>query len=406
LIQIILGVVLFTLIILVLAGVILLARTKLMPSGNVKIKINDDDDKSIDVPAGGKLLTALAESNIFVSSACGGGGSCGQCKVVVTDGGGEILPTEKSHINKREEKEGLRLACQCAVKRDMAIELEPEVFSAKKWECEVISNENVATFIKEFTLKLPEGEDLNFKSGGYIQIVAPPFEADFADILVGSEFTQDWECIRNLKLKTKETTIRAYSMANYPEEKGIVKLNVRIATPPGLNKRIPPGKGSTYIHSRKPGDKVTISGPFGEFFASDTHSEMVFIGGGAGMAPLRSIIFDQLKRLDSKRKITFWYGARSLKELFYKEEFDALAREYDNFEWHVAMSEPLPEDSWEGYAGFIHNCVYDTYLKNHEAPEDCEYYLCGPPMMLDAVLKMLDDNGVEQENIFFDDFGS
>jgi Na+-transporting NADH:ubiquinone oxidoreductase subunit F len=398
----ILGVIAFTAVIILLVGIIVNARKALVASGTVTVNINHEKD--IVTGVGGKLLNVLADNEIFVSSACGGGGSCGQCRVQVHEGGGEILPTEKSHISRREEREGWRLSCQTAVKQDMKIELEPEVFAAKSFDCEVVSNRNVATFIKEFVLKVPEKVD--FRAGGYIQVVVPPYEADYKDIDVEERFVPEWEKFGVFRYHagTKEGVQRAYSMANYPEEEGIVKLNVRIATPPP-NKNVPPGIGSSYIWSRKPGDKVTITGPFGEFFAQDTKNEMVFIGGGAGMAPLRSIIFDQLKRLGADRKISYWYGGRSKKELFYLEDFEALEKEFENFSWHIALSDPLPEDNWTGYTGFIHKVVLDNYLKNHEAPEEIEYYLCGPPMMIGAVKTMLDSLGVEPDNIYLDDFG-
>lgn len=399
----IMGVIVFTVVILLLVGVIINARRMLVSSGTVTININNEKDLTVEV--GGKLLNALADNGIFVSSACGGGGSCGQCRVVVNEGGGDILPTEKTHINRKQEKEGYRLSCQTAVKQDMKIELAPEVFAAKRFDCEVISNDNVATFIKEFVLKVPEKVD--FRAGGYIQVVVPPYEAKFADMDIADEYKGDWEKYGFFKLtgSTKEEIQRAYSMASYPEEEGIIKLNVRIATPP-FGKTVPPGIGSSYIWSRKSGDKVTIAGPFGEFYGRDTGKEMVFIGGGAGMAPLRSIIFDQLKRLHATRKISYWYGGRSLKELFYLEDFADLEKEFPNFKWNIALSDPMPEDNWTGYKGFIHTVVYENYLKMHDAPEDVEYYLCGPPMMISAVLSMLDSLGVEPENIFFDDFGS
>lgn len=405
---IILGVLFFTLIILILVGFIIESKKRLVPQGTLKIVINNDERNPILIKPGEKLLNALANKQIFVSSACGGGGSCGQCKVKVLEKEQKLLPIEKTHINKKQAKEGYRLSCQLPVKKELKIELPPEIFSAKKFECEVISNYNVSTFIKEFNLKLPEGVDLDFEAGAYIQIIVPPYEVDFKDFDIGEQYIKDWQDtgLLNLKSKVDEEVIRAYSMANYPLEKGILKLNVRIATPPLYDNTIPPGKASSYIFSRKPGDKVTIMGPFGEFKASDTDAEMVFIGGGAGMAPLRSIIFDQLLRLKSKRKISFWYGARSFKEIFYKEDFDKLAEKYDNFTWNIALSKPLPEDNWTGYTGFIHAVVYENYLKNHPAPEDAEYYLCGPPMMLSSVLNMLDSLGVEKENIRFDDFGS
>ena len=404
--EIVLGVSMFTVIVLALVAIILAAQAKLVSSGDVHILINDDEGKSLDVPAGGKLLTSLAAKNIFLSSACGGGGTCAQCRVKVFDGGGEILPTEQSHINKREAGEGWRLACQVAVKRDMKIEVDEEFFGVKRWECEVASNDNVATFIKELVLKLPEGEDVDFKAGGYIQIEAPAYDCKYSDFVIGEEYRGDWDKFKlwDIESHVKEPIIRAYSMANYPEEKGVVKFNIRIATPPpGTD--FPAGAMSSYVFNLKPGDKVTISGPFGEFFAKETDAEMVFVGGGAGMAPMRSHIFDQLKRLSSERKITFWYGARSLREAFYTDEFDKLAEENENFEWHLALSDPLEEDNWTGYTGFIHDVLYKNYLKDHSAPEDCEFYMCGPPMMNSAVIRMLKDLGVEDENILLDDFG-
>ena len=404
--EIILGVVMFTLIVLALVAVILSARSKLVNSGDVQIEINEEPDKAITTAAGSKLLGTLANEGIFLSSACGGGGTCAQCKCKVLDGGGAALPTEESHFTKGELREGWRLACQVAVKQNMKIEVDPEFFGVKRWECTVESNPNVATFIKELTLKLPEGENVDFRAGGYVQLEAPPHEVHFKDFDIEERFHPDWDKfnIWQYSSKVDETVVRAYSMANYPEERGIVKFNIRIATPPpGTNH--PPGQMSSYTFSLKPGDTITVFGPFGEFFAKDTDAEMVFIGGGAGMAPMRSHIFDQLKRLKSKRKISFWYGARSLRETFYSEEYDKLAEENDNFEWHLALSDPLPEDNWNGYTGFIHNVLYENYLKDHEAPEDVEYYMCGPPMMNAACIKMLEDLGVERENIMLDDFG-
>lgn len=405
--EIVLGVGMFTVIVTLLVLVILFAKSKLVASGNISIKINDDSDKTISTGAGDKLLGALAGNGIFVSSACGGGGSCGQCRVKVHEGGGEILPTELDHISKREAREGCRLACQVAVKNDMDIELPEEVFGIKKWECEVVSNDNKATFIKELKLKIPNGESVPFRAGGYIQIEAPAHHVKYKDFDIPEEYRADWERFGffDLESKVEEETIRAYSMANYPEEEGIIMLNVRIATPPPNNLSLPCGKMSSFIWSLKAGDKVTISGPFGEFFAKETKNEMVFIGGGAGMAPMRSHIFDQLKRLGSDRKISFWYGARSKREMFYTEDFDGLAAENENFDWHVALSDPQPEDNWDGYTGFIHNVLYENYLKNHDAPEDCEFYMCGPPVMNAAVINMLKDLGVEDENILLDDFG-
>ena len=404
---IILGVVMFTLIVLVLTSLILFAKSKLVNTGDIEIEVNGDPEKSFHAPAGDKLLNVLSNEGIFVSSACGGGGSCGQCRVKVLEGGGDILPTELSHINKREAKEGCRLACQVNVKNNLKLELPEEIFGVKKWECEVISNDNKATFIKELVLKIPEGEVVPFRAGGFIQIECPPHTVRYEDFDVPEEYREDWDKFNLFRYvsEVKETTVRAYSMANYPEEHGIIMLNVRIATPPPRNPDVPPGIMSSYIWSLKAGDKVTISGPFGEFFAKKTEAEMIFIGGGAGMAPMRSHIFDQLKRLHSKRKISFWYGARSVREMFYTEDFDMLAKENENFTWHVALSDALPEDNWTGYTGFIHNVLFENYLKNHPAPEDCEFYMCGPPVMNAAVIKMLKDLGVEDENIMLDDFG-
>jgi Na+-transporting NADH:ubiquinone oxidoreductase subunit F len=403
--EIILGVAMFTAVVLALVAVILGARSKLVASGNVEIQINGE--KTVSAPAGGKLLQTLANNGIFLASACGGGGSCAQCKCIVEEGGGAMLPTEEGHFNRREAREGWRLSCQVPVKQDMKVEVPEDVFGVKQWECEVVTNPNVATFIKELTLRLPEGEDVKFRAGGYVQLEAPPHHVKFKDFAIEERFRGDWEKFGffNLESKVTEPVIRAYSMANYPEEKGILKFNIRIATPPPGSKGIPPGQMSSYVFSLKPGDKLIVFGPFGEFFAKDTDAEMVFIGGGAGMAPMRSHIFDQLKRLNSKRKISFWYGARSLRECFYTEEYDRLAEENDNFEWHLALSDPLPEDDWSGPTGFIHNVLYENYLKDHEAPEDCEYYMCGPPMMNAACIKMLTDLGVEKDNILLDDFG-
>lgn len=404
---ILIGVIAFTVIILALVILILIARSKLVASGNVSVLINDDPDNQLEVPVGGKLLGALADNKIFVPSACGGGGSCAQCIVKVTEGGGDILPTEESHINRGEAREGYRLSCQVPVKQNMKIEIPAEVFSVKKWQCTVKSNHNVATFIKELELELPEGENVDFRAGGYIQIEAPPHTVHYKDFDVEEEYRGDWDRFNQWQYVSKvdEEIVRAYSMANYPLEKGIIMLNVRIASPPPRLPDVPPGQMSSFIFNLKPGDKVTISGPYGEFFAKDTDNEMIFIGGGAGMAPMRSHIFDQLRRLKSKRKMTYWYGARSLREMFYVEDFDMLQKENDNFTWNVALSDPLPEDNWEGPTGFIHQVLYDLYLKNHPAPEDCEYYICGPPMMNDAIVKLLDSLGVEPENILFDDFG-
>jgi len=404
--EIILGILVFTIAVNAMVLIILGARRLLVNTGDITIEMNDSA-KSVVVQAGGKLLQTLAAQNLFLSSACGGKGTCEQCKCQVLEGGGAILPTEEFYFTNKEKKEGWRLSCQVPVKDNMQIIVPDEMFGAKKWECEVISNDNVATFIKELVLKLPEGEEVGFKAGGYVQMEIPPYSLDYKSFDISEEYHDDWERfgVWENKATTREPVIRAYSMANYPNEKGIMKFNIRIASPPpGTD--FPPGEMTSYIFNLKEGDKLTIFGPFGDFFAEDTDNEMVFIGGGAGMAPMRSHIFDQLLRLNSNRKITFFYGARSLREMFYTEEYDALAETYTNFSWHVALSDPLPEDNWGGYTGFIHQVIHDQYLKNHDAPEDCEYYMCGPPMMMDACFKMLDDLGVEPEAIKFDDFGS
>ncbi|MEM8865074.1 MAG: NADH:ubiquinone reductase (Na(+)-transporting) subunit F [Planctomycetota bacterium] len=399
------GILLFTAIVLALVAIIMVAKWQLVPSGDVKVVINDQ--KTITIPAGGKLLNALADEGVFVSSACGGGGTCAQCIVKVHEGGGDILETEKSHINKKEAREGCRLSCQVAVKQDMKVEVPPEAFDTKKWECEVISNHNVATFIKELVLKLPEGEDVDFKAGGYIQIEAPPHVADYKDFDIEEEYREDWDKydVWRFVSKVDEPVVRAYSMANYPGEKGIIMLNVRVASPPPRLPDVPPGKMSSYIFNLKPGDKVTISGPYGEFFIKETDAEMVYIGGGAGMAPLRSHIFELFKNLKTGRKVSYWYGGRSLRELFYIDHFREIEKEFPNFQFNIALSEPMPEDNWDGYTGFIHQVLLDNYLKEHPAPEDIEYYICGPPMMNAAVFTMLENLGVEQENIAYDDFG-
>ncbi len=399
-----LGVSFFTLIVLALVFLILFAKSRLVASGHVNIEINSE--KTVQAPVGSKLLGALADAHLFVSSACGGGGTCAQCRVRILSGGGAILPTEETHITKREAAEGDRLACQVTVKQDMQIRVPEEVFGVRKWQCTVRSNDNVATFIKELVLELPAGEEVKFRAGGYIQIECPPYRLKFTDFDVADEYRGDWDRfdLWRYAVHNRAEVIRAYSMASYPDEKGVLMLNVRIATPPP-GQQVPPGVMSSYIFNLKPGDKVTISGPFGEFFARETDNEMVFIGGGAGMAPMRSHIFDQLRRIKTNRKLSFWYGARSRREMFYVEDFDQLAAENDNFEWHVALSDPLPEDKWTGYTGFIHEVIYEQYLKDHPAPEDCEYYICGPPMMNAAVIKMLEDLGVERDNILLDDFG-
>jgi len=401
-----LGIGLFTTIVLVLVVVILAARSRLVASGSVKVVVNDDME--LRMPVGIKLMQGLADANLFVASACGGGGTCGQCRVRVFSGGGAILPTETSLISKREAADHERLSCQVAVKQDMRIQVPDEVFGVKRYDCTVVSNRNVASFIKELVLDLPEGEVMDFRAGGYIQIECPPHHLQFSGFDIDERFRDEWDRYNLWRYKStvKDVTQRAYSMANFPLERGLIKLNVRIATPPpGAADKIPPGILSSFIFNLKPGDHATISGPFGEFFAKDTANEMVFIGGGAGMAPMRSHIFDQLKRIHSDRRMTFWYGGRSLKEVFYIDEFDALAAENGNFDWHIALSEPLPEDNWDGYVGFIHKVLFDEYLANHPAPEDCEYYICGPPMMNTAVITMLTDLGVTRDHIMLDDFG-
>ena len=403
---ILLGVTLFTVIVLLLVALILAARSRLVSTGNVTISINDDPDKSVCVQSGGKLLQTLANSGVFLPSACGGGGTCAQCKCQVLTGGGSALPTEEPHFTGGQLKEGWRLSCQVAIKQDMKIVVPDELFGVKKWECEVVSNDNVATFIKELVLKLPEGEEVGFQAGGYVQLEAPAHTVHYKDFVVDKEYRADWERFNLWQYTSEinEPVIRAYSMANYPDEHGILKFNIRIASPPPGSSH-PPGQMSSYVFGLKPGDKLTVYGPFGDFFAKKTEAEMVFVGGGAGMAPMRSHIFDQLKRLQSHRKISFWYGARSLREAFYTDEFDRLAEECPNFEWHLALSSPLPEDNWSGKTGFIHTVLLENYLKDHPAPEDCEFYMCGPPMMNTAVIEMLEQLGVEPENILLDDFG-
>jgi Na+-transporting NADH:ubiquinone oxidoreductase subunit F len=402
-----LGVAMFTIVILSLVTVLMFAKRKLVAGGSVDILINDDPEHTLHVATGGTLLGTLADNKIFIPSACGGQGTCGVCKVKVFEGGGAMLPTETGHVSRGEAREGVRLSCQVKVKQDMKIEVPHEVFGVRKWECTTRSNRNVATFIKELVLELPPGEEVPFRAGGYIQIECPPHTAEYKSFEIEERFRDEWDKydLWRYVSKVDETVSRAYSMANYPDEKGIIMLNVRIASPPPRMPDVPPGKMSSYMFGLKPGDKVTISGPYGEFFAKDTQAEMCFIGGGAGMAPMRSHIFDLFHRVHTQRKVTFWYGARSMRESFYNEDFDRIAAANPNFTWHLALSEPLPEDDWKGYKGFIHQVLHDHYLKDHPAPEDVEYYICGPPLMLQACLKMLDDLGVEPENILFDDFG-
>jgi Na+-transporting NADH:ubiquinone oxidoreductase subunit F len=402
------GVATFTAVVVGLVVILMTARSRLVQSGEVEILINGDPDKALKTSAGSTLLSTLADNQIFIPSACGGQGTCGVCRVTVNDGGGSILPTETGHISRGEAREGCRLSCQVKVKQDMEIEIPDEIFGVKRWTCTVRSNHNVATFIKELLLELPAGESVPFRAGGYIQIECPPHTVQYKDFDVEDEYHPDWDHFDIWRYTSTVTEVvnRAYSMANYPEEEGVILLNVRVASPPPRGPDgIPPGQMSSYIFNLKPGDEVTISGPFGEFFAKPTDNEMIFIGGGAGMAPMRSHIFDQFRRLHTDRKVTFWYGARSLREAFYIDDFNSIQSENENFDWHLALSDPLEEDSWEGYTGFIHQVLFDNYLKDHPSPEDCEYYICGPPMMNDAVIKMLTDLGVEPENVLFDDFG-
>ena len=405
--EILLGVAMFTVVILLVVTLLLVAKRKLVASGEVTVLVNDDPAKALRVQVGGTLLGTLAEHKIFIPSACGGKGACGVCDVVVREGGGDLLPTETGYISRGEARRGHRLACQVKVKRDMKIEIAPEIFSVRKWQCRVVSNRNVATFIKELKLALPEGEDVPFRAGGYVQIECPAHALSFRTFDIDPEYRDAWDRFDLWRFKSAidAPVERAYSMANYPNEKGILLFTIRIAFPPDYREDIPPGIMSSWLFNLKPGDAVTVSGPFGEFFARETGREMCFVGGGAGMAPMRSHIFDQLLRLDTRRRITFWYGARSLREAFYVDEFDRLAREHPNFEWHLALSEPLPEDDWTGPVGFIHNVLRTQYLDAHPAPEDVEYYMCGPGVMNKAVIDMLLSLGVERENIMLDDFG-
>jgi len=407
---ILISIIVFLTVILLLVTILLYARKKLMPQGKVNLTINEE--KELEVDPGSTVLTTLMNNKIFLPSACGGGGTCGMCGCQVISGGGSILPTEKGYFTRKEQQNNWRLGCQVKVREDMEIVIPKEIFGIKKWECEVVSNRSVATFIKEFVVKLPAGEVMDFRSGGYIQIDVPKCEIDYKDIDIDQEYKDDWDKFKmwDLKMKNPEPIYRAYSMANHPAEENIIMLNIRIATPPWDNKangfkKVNPGICSSYIFSRKPGDKVTISGPYGEFFIKPTNNEMMFIGGGAGMAPMRSHIFNLFKTEKTKRKATFWYGGRSLHELFYIDQFKEIEKENPNFKFNIGLSEPLPEDNWDGYEGFIHQVIIDNYLKNHPEPEEIEYYLCGPPLMNDAVLKMLDDYGVPEEMIAFDDFG-
>lgn len=406
------GIVVFLIVTLILVGMLLFAKAKLTAKGEVKVNINNGD-RVLTTEPGGTLLSVLGNQKIFLPSACGGKGSCGMCKCQVESGAGSILPTETGFFSYKQQHEDWRLACQVKVKEDISMTIPESVLGIKKWECEVVSNNNISTFLKEFIVKLPEGETLKFKSGGYIQIDVPAIDVDFKDIDINETYKGDWERMKmfDLKMHNPEPTYRAYSMANHPAEGNIVMLNIRIATPPfdraaGGFANVNPGVCSSYIFSRKPGDKVTVSGPYGEFFLRETNNEMMFIGGGAGMAPMRSHIFNLFKTMHTKRKVSFWYGARSLKEAPYRGEFDEIAAENPNFKWTLALDSPQPEDNWTGPTGFIHQVIFENYLKNHENPEDIEYYLCGPPMMISAVTKMLYDLGVPDENVMYDNFGA
>jgi len=403
-----LGVAIFTAVVLALVGVLLGARRRLVSTGEVCLVVNEDQDKALRVEAGGTLLGALASRKIYIPSGCGGKGTCGACEVVVKEGGGKLLPTETGFISPGEAKRGYRLACQVKVKRDMKIELAPEIFSVRKWQCKVISNRNVSSFIKELKLALPEGEEVPFRAGGYVQIECPPHKLEFRDFDIDPQFREEWDRFDLWRFRSAvdEPVERAYSLANYPLEKGILLFTIRVVFAPDYREDIPPGKMSSWLFNLKPGDPVTVSGPYGEFFARDTDNEMCFVAAGAGMAPMRSHIFDQIHRLHGKRKMTFWYSARTLAEAFYVEEFDRLQRENPNFEWHLVLSEPRPEDNWTGPIGLVrHNVLRDLYLKNHPAPEEIEYYLCGPDVMNKAVIRMLLELGVDRENILLDDFG-
>jgi len=399
----------FLAVILLLVIILLYARKKLVPQGDVKLKVND---RELIVSPGNNVMATLSNNGIFLPSACGGGGTCGQCKCQILEGGGSILPTETGFFTRKEQQNHWRLGCQVKIRQDMVLKLPEEILGIKKWECEVLSNKNVATFIKEFVVKLPEGETMEFKSGEYVQIDVPKFDISFKDMEVEEEFRDEWDKYKMWDLKTKnsEETIRAYSMANHPAEGNIIMLNIRIATPPWDRKRnqfmnVPPGICSSYVFTRKPGDRVMISGPYGDFHIKDTGNEMIYIGGGAGMAPMRSHIYHLFHTLQTGRKVSYWYGARSKREIFYEDEFRAIEKKFPNFTFNLALSEPMPEDKWDGYTGFIHQVLYDEYLSKLEEPEEIEYYFCGPPLMNDAVIKLLYDMGIPDENVSFDDFG-
>lgn len=397
----------FTAFVLVLVLIVLGANRVLLPAGEVRIQVNGR--RTLQVPVGKRLLRTLSEQGIYLPAACGGRGTCGQCRVRVLQGAGRLLPTEAAHVSRSEAARGVRLACMLSVRRDLEIRVPEEALDVRRWTCTVRSNRNVSTFMKELVLDLPEGEQIDFEAGEYVLLEAPPHQISFSDFEIDAEYRDDWQRYRMLGLRSdlREPAVRAYSLANYPLENRLVMLVVRIAMPPyDAPKGTPPGKVSSYIFSLRTGDRVAVSGPFGEFHAQNTEKEMVFIAGGAGIAPMRSIICDQLLRVHASRKISFWYGARNLRELCYREVFDRLAEEHENFSWNVALSEPRAADAWDGYTGFIHSVVFEHYLEKHPAPEDAEYYLCGPPLMSTATVHMLEDLGVERDNIYLDDFGS
>ncbi|RJP76485.1 MAG: NADH:ubiquinone reductase (Na(+)-transporting) subunit F [Desulfobacteraceae bacterium] len=403
----IVGISVFTGVVFLLVTILLFIEAKVVTKGDCRILINKDEEKSLTVSSGSTLLASLVNNAIFLPSACGGGGSCGLCRCKVDKGGGDFLPTELPHLSRMDKKENIRLACQVKVRENMQIRIPPEIFSIQKYNAVVVSNDNVATFIKELALSLDPGQELEFQAGAYMQIDIPEYEVAFSKFDVADRFNAAWEKfeLRKLEASSEEPVYRAYSLASPPYEKELLKFTIRLATPPADHPDAPPGVGSSYVFSLKPGDKITLSGPYGDFFVKDTEREMCFIGGGAGMAPMRCHILHQLNTVQTKRKMTFWYGARSRQEMFYDDEFQALDRKFDNFAYHVALSDAQPEDNWTGMTGFIHQCLFDSYLKGHPDPTEIEYYLCGPPMMINAVMKMLDSLGVEPEMIAFDDFG-